>query len=101
MLDFIKSVILWVFLSAIVISLMVGCMVLGFVAGTDTSQNLGSEISILELRLGFAEEAINQRVPNCPEDSVLVGIGQFEDGQWDSYECGPALDDFEGYNETT
>lgn len=35
-------------------------------------------------------------IPQCPEDSVLVGIGSFVDGRWDNYFCGPALDDFGG-----
>ena len=35
-------------------------------------------------------------VPACQEDSVLVGAGQFENGRWDWYECGPAVDDFTG-----
>jgi hypothetical protein len=34
-------------------------------------------------------------IPKCQEDVVLVGIGDFEDGRWDSYICGPAVDDFE------
>ncbi len=36
-------------------------------------------------------------IPQCHEDVVLVGIGDFENGRWDSYTCGPAVDDFEGY----
>ncbi len=32
--------------------------------------------------------------PQCQEDVVLVGIGDFEDGRWDSYICGPAVDDY-------
>ena len=36
-------------------------------------------------------------IPQCYEDVVLVGIGDFENGRWDSYICGPAVDDFEGY----
>jgi hypothetical protein len=35
-------------------------------------------------------------VPRCPEDSVIVGFGEFEDGLWDYYGCGPAVDDYTG-----
>ena len=35
-------------------------------------------------------------VPQCPEDAVLVGSGDFNAGRYSAYECGPALDDFEG-----
>ena len=33
-------------------------------------------------------------IPQCAEDVVLVGIGDFEDGRWTSYICGPAVDDY-------
>ena len=37
-------------------------------------------------------------LPSCPEDSVLVGAGEFEStGLWDRYECGPAVDDYRPY----
>lgn len=32
-------------------------------------------------------------IPACPEDAMLVGTGQFADGRWDAYVCGPAVDD--------
>ena len=32
--------------------------------------------------------------PSCWEDSVLVGVGDFENGRWEEYRCGPSLDDF-------
>jgi len=35
-------------------------------------------------------------LPRCAEDVVLVGVGEFEGGQWTAYECGPAVDDFAG-----
>ena len=41
-------------------------------------------------------EKMNRTVPTCPEDAVLVGAGQFENGRWDYYECGPAVDDLIG-----
>lgn len=34
-------------------------------------------------------------LPRCPEDSVLVGTGAFEDGHWTTYACGPAFDDYQ------
>ena len=33
-------------------------------------------------------------LPQCQEDVVLVGVGDFEHGRWTSYECGPAVDDY-------
>ena len=35
-------------------------------------------------------------VPRCAEDTVVVGQGDFEEGRWSYYICGPALDDFIG-----
>ncbi|MCK5127379.1 MAG: hypothetical protein KAR42_14080 [candidate division Zixibacteria bacterium] len=47
----------------------------------------------LTLLTGALETGL-RAVPRCPEDAVLVGAGQFESGYWDSYECGPAYDDY-------
>lgn len=33
-------------------------------------------------------------LPRCHEDQVIVGIGQFDDGLWSEYQCGPSLDDW-------
>jgi hypothetical protein len=33
-------------------------------------------------------------LPRCQEDAVLIGRGDFDDGRWSAYECGPAVDDF-------
>ena len=52
---------------------------------------------ILALAVALLTGALETRyrpVARCPEDSVLVGAGQFESGYWDSYECGPAYDDY-------
>lgn len=38
--------------------------------------------------------ATGKDIPKCQEDQVLVGQGEFHDGRWDVYVCGPALDDF-------
>ena len=51
----------------------------------------GQAISDLRMTLAWEE----RRIPLCPEDSVLVGIGDFEGGQWEAYACGPAWDDYE------
>ena len=32
--------------------------------------------------------------PTCAEDVVLVGKGNFIQGRWTYYVCGPALDDW-------
>ncbi len=33
-------------------------------------------------------------IPRCAEDVVVLGVGQFDNGLWTHYVCGPALDDF-------
>jgi hypothetical protein len=33
-------------------------------------------------------------IPKCPEDELLVGTGNFINGHWDAYICGPARDDY-------
>lgn len=33
-------------------------------------------------------------IPACAEDVVLVGAGDFAEGRYERYVCGPALDDF-------
>ena len=43
--------------------------------------------------LDFVRWAEGHRIPECPEDAVLIGRGQFNDGTWTRYACGPALDD--------
>ena len=30
----------------------------------------------------------------CPEDAVLMGMGEYENGRFENYACGPAVDDF-------
>lgn len=34
-------------------------------------------------------EITRVEMPKCPEDSVLVGTGDFSSGLWDSYLCIP------------
>lgn len=38
--------------------------------------------------------SLTRVVPTCSEDAVLVGCGDFENGRWTYYICGPAVDDF-------
>lgn len=35
-------------------------------------------------------------IPRCPEDAVIVGYGEFENGWYKYYACGPAVDDYNG-----
>ena len=49
---------------------------------------------ILLVFWGNVERDQHRRVPRCSEDSVLVGTGEFNAGLWDSYSCGPAVDDY-------
>jgi len=44
--------------------------------------------------LGVLLENANARIPRCEEDQVIVGTGDFAAGQWTSYVCGPAVDDY-------
>lgn len=34
-------------------------------------------------------------VPHCPEDATIIGFGDYDNGHWTHYGCGPALDDFQ------
>lgn len=33
-------------------------------------------------------------VPRCQEDTFILGTGDFSQGRWSLYICGPAVDDF-------
>jgi hypothetical protein len=33
-------------------------------------------------------------MPRCSEDVVVIGQGDYNDGLWTSYTCGPAVDDY-------
>ena len=47
--------------------------------------------------LYYAETHTDLRLyhmPECAEDVVLVGVGDYVDGRWTAYVCGPAVDDF-------
>lgn len=55
-------------------------------------------LAIVIFGVGLIGIADNVRpVPRCPEDAVLVGLGEFEGGRWTTYRCGPALDDYAGW----
>ena len=43
----------------------------------------------------YYELASGNRIPECQEDATLVGAGQFENGTWDYYKCGPNVDDYQ------
>jgi len=38
-------------------------------------------------------EEWQRRVPKCPQDSVLLGKGSFNEGRWSHYMCGPSVND--------
>jgi hypothetical protein len=46
----------------------------------------------------WTDRAINPLPPRCPEDSVLIGRGNFSDGRWDLLVCGPARDSYQARN---
>jgi len=49
---------------------------------------------IAGLLTGLVYTSTSRPVDPCYEDSVLVGEGQFENGRWTFYVCGPSIDDF-------
>ena len=44
---------------------------------------------------GSSADSAARIVPQCQEDEVIVGEGDFTAGRWSGYRCGPALDDLE------
>ncbi len=45
--------------------------------------------------LGLVAQALAPSlIPSCAEDTVLVGVGEFDQGRWTRYVCGPAVDDY-------
>lgn len=48
----------------------------------------------IALSLVMSGQTAMRVVPACQEDSVLIGNGQFTNGYWSRYECGPAVDDY-------
>jgi hypothetical protein len=62
--------------------------------GDDT---LGVLLLVLWLSLGawlLYDAAQTPAIERCAEDVVLVGTGDYEDGRYDRYVCGPAMDDY-------
>jgi len=41
----------------------------------------------------FFVTTMTPALPKCPEDSLIRGVGTFDNGHWSGYECGPAADD--------
>ena len=44
--------------------------------------------------LTAAEVTVTSLMPRCQEDVVIIGYGQFDDGIWSDYGCGPAVDNY-------
>ena len=51
--------------------------------------------AVIVLFLITALVAGTRPVPQCEEDQVLIGTGDFDAGRWDAYVCGPAVDDYD------
>lgn len=50
-------------------------------------------VTLVFLAILVALTAVQPRtIPQCEEDEVVVGFGDFEHGYWDAYECVP-MDD--------
>lgn len=57
---------------------------------------IGALIAILLTLIIFAIVNPPPIIPRCPEDATIIGFGEYEDGRWDHYSCGPALDELSG-----
>ena len=55
----------------------------------------GAALAIVILWL-LAMSETNRYIPLCPEDSSIIGYGEFDKGRWSNYQCGPAVDDYIG-----
>lgn len=51
-------------------------------------------LSVMFLIFSLFTMSINNEMPRCPEDAVLIGAGNFEDGRWDYLLCGPPKDNY-------
>lgn len=56
--------------------------------------DLGFYAALLALGIALGMWLDGPVVPTCVEDVVVLGTGNFDNGVWDRYVCGPALDDF-------
>ena len=52
-------------------------------------------LGISFLRIRELEYIASVRLPPCQEDAILLGWGEFEDGYWQYYGCGPSVDDYD------
>ena len=53
-------------------------------------------LAVSELRdIRYYQWTSAHRIPECPEDATLVGLGEFDNGTWYYYQCGPAVDDYQ------
>lgn len=39
-------------------------------------------------------DVANSTFPRCQEDAVILGQGEFNDGRYEFYICGPSVDDY-------
>ena len=52
---------------------------------------------LVAFHLGYfaaVEVTVTSLMPRCQEDVVIIGYGQFDNGIWSDYGCGPAVDDY-------
>lgn len=52
---------------------------------------------LVAFHLGYfaaVEVTVTSPMPRCQEDVVIIGYGQFDNGVWSDYACGPAVDDY-------
>lgn len=50
---------------------------------------------IIIFTVGYIYYDLNS-MPKCAEDVVIVGGGDYINGRWDYYSCGPARGDLDG-----
>lgn len=67
---------------------------LGFALAVATGARPGSALDQPSPVVVEQQTSSSTSLPTCAEDVVLVGIGDFVNGRWEAYVCGPARDDY-------
>jgi len=87
-------------LQAAVIAAMLAAVVITLLAGSNVRMRAELDnvklFKDLYMQLAWSQ----RRIPEtCQEDAVLLGTGDFENGQFEAYRCGPSADDYEGISQ--
>lgn len=72
--------------------LLVACALpLGYVVGMTLLPTHATHTNTHTVRIEYVPIHIHD-APLCPEDEVIIGVGNFDAGQWERYVCGPSWD---------